>query len=80
MAALGRVQAAGRSLRIEPTGFEVAGRSVDAASLLDALGARFTLVYRLRDLPAGLKLESVQTTADGFRVVVTGTDVTFPTG
>jgi hypothetical protein len=80
VAALGRVHAAERSLRIEPTGFEVAGRSVDAASLLDALGARFTLVYPLRDLPAGLKLDSVQTTPDGFHVVVTGTDVTFPTG
>jgi hypothetical protein len=80
VAALGRVRAAGRSLRIEPTGFEVAGRSVDSASLLDALGARFTLVYRLRDLPPGLRLHSVQATADGFRVVVTGSDVTVPTG
>jgi hypothetical protein len=80
VAALGRVHAAGRSLRIEPTGFEVAGKSIDSASLLDALGARFTLVYRLRDLPAGLTLDSVQATPDGFRVVVTGKDVTFPTG
>ncbi|HEX4698383.1 MAG TPA: DUF2993 domain-containing protein [Actinomycetes bacterium] len=80
VAALGRVHASGRSLRIEPTGFEVAGATVDGASVLDALGARFTLVYRLRDLPAGLTLSSVQATPDGFRVVVTGTDVKFPTG
>jgi hypothetical protein len=80
VAALGRVRAAGRSLRIEPTGFEVAGKSVDSASLLDALGARFTLVYRLTSLPSRLRVDSVTATSTGFRVVVTGRDVTVPTG
>jgi hypothetical protein len=80
VAALGRVHASGRSLRIEPTGFEVAGKSIDSASLLDALGARFTLVYRLTSLPSGLRVDSVTATSTGFRVVVTGRDVTVPTG
>jgi hypothetical protein len=80
VAAVGRVRAAGRSLRVVPTGFEVNGASVNSASLLDALGARFTLVYRLTGLPAGLRVDSVTATATGFRVVVTGHDVTVPTG
>jgi hypothetical protein len=80
VAALGRVRAAGRSLRIVPTGFEVNGTSVNSASLLAALGARFTLVYRLTGLPAGLRVDSVTATTTGFRVVVTGTHVTVPTG
>jgi hypothetical protein len=80
VAALGRVRAAGRSLHIVPTGFEVNGTSVNSTSLLDALGARFTLVYRLTSLPAGLRVDSVTATATGFRVVVTGRDVTVPTG
>jgi hypothetical protein len=80
VAALGRVHAAGRSLRIVPTGFEVNGTSVNSASLLNALGARFTLVYRLTSLPAGLRVDSVTATTSGFRVVVTGRNVTVPTG
>ena len=80
VAAVGRVEAAGRSLRVVPTGFEVDGTPVETAALLDALGARFTLVYRLRDLPAGLRVSDVAARADGFHVVVTGRNVTVPTG
>ena len=80
VAAVGRVRAAGRSLRIVPKGFEVDGTALDSAALLDALGARFTLVYRLTGLPAGIRVWSVTATTGGFRVVVTGHDVRVPTG
>lgn len=80
VAAVGRVEAAGRSVRVVPTGFEVDGSPVDSASLLDALGARFTLTYRLRDLPEGLKVTDVRATADGFRLVVAGKDVSVRAG
>ena len=75
VAAVGRVRAGGRSIRVVPTGFEVDGVPVDSASLLDALGARFTLTYRLRDLPEGLRVTGVTARPDGFEVVVTGHDV-----
>ena len=80
VAAIGKVLAGGRSIRVEPTGFEVDGVPVDSASLLDALGPRFTLVYRLRDLPEGLRVTDVSAAADGFDVVVAGHDVRLPTG
>jgi hypothetical protein len=80
VAAVGRVTAAGREIRIEPTRFEADGVPVDSAALLDALGARFTLVYRLRELPRGLRVADVEPGPTGFRVVVTGSDVTLPTG
>ena len=80
VAAVGRVRAGGRSIRVVPTGFEVDGVPVDSASLLDALGARFTLTYRLRDLPEGLRVTDVSAQQDGFRVTVAGTGVTLSTG
>jgi hypothetical protein len=80
VAAVGKVVAGGRSLRVEPTGFEVDGAPVDSASLLAALGPRFTLVYRLRDLPEGLRVSDVSAAADGFHVVVAGQDVRLPAG
>jgi hypothetical protein len=80
VAAVGKVVANGRSVRVEPTGFEVDGSPVDSASLLDALGARFTLTYRLRDLPAGVRVTDVTAGPDGFRVAVAGHDVALPTG
>jgi len=69
-----------RAIRVVPTGFEVDGVPVDSASLLDALGARFTLTYRLRDLPEGLRVTDVSAQQDGFRVTVAGTGVTLSTG
>ena len=80
VAAVGRVRAGGRSLRVVPTGFEVDGVPVDSASLLDTLGARFTLTYRLRDLPKGLRVTGVTARPDGFQVVATGHDVVLPAG
>lgn len=80
VAAVGNVRAAGRSIRVVPTRFEVDGAPVDSASLLDALGARFTLSYQLRDLPAGLRVTDVTARRDGFHVEVTGRDVELPTG
>jgi LmeA-like phospholipid-binding len=80
VAAVGKVEAAGRSLRVVPTGFEVAGAQVDSSALLDALGGRFTLVYRLRGLPKGLRVTDVTAETKGFRVTVTGRNVSVPTG
>jgi hypothetical protein len=80
VAAVGRVRASGRSIRVVPSGFEVDGVPVDSASLLDAVGARFTLTYRLRDLPEGLRVTGVTARPDGFEVVVTGHDVVLPAG
>jgi hypothetical protein len=80
VAAVGKVEAAGRSLRVVPTGFEVDGAPVDSASLLDALGARFTLTYRMRELPPGLRVTDVTARPGGFEVEVTGRDVRLPTG
>ncbi len=80
VAAVGRVRAAGRSIRVVPTVFEVDGVPVDSAALLDALGARFTLTYRLRGLPEGLRVSGVTARPDGFEVVVTGRDVVLPAG
>lgn len=80
VAAVGRVEAAGRSIRVVPTGFEVDGAPVDSTSLLDILGARFTLTYRLRDLPRGLRVTDVAAQQDGFRVAVAGDDVALGTG
>ena len=80
VAAVGRVHAAGRAIRVVPTGFEVDGAAVDSASLLDALRARFTLEYRLTQLPAGVRLTDVVAQQQGFRVTATGSDVTVTTG
>ena len=80
VAAVGRVVAGGRSIRVEPTDLQVDGARVDSAALLDALGARLTLVYRLSALPRGVRVTVVDARREGFRVVVTGTDVTVPTG
>jgi hypothetical protein len=80
VAAVGRVRPGGRSIRVVPSGFEIDGVPVDSASLLDALGARFTLTYRLRDLPEGLRVTGVTARPDGFEVVVTGHDVVLPAG
>ena len=80
VAAVGKVEAAGRSLRVVPTGFEVDGAPVDSTALLDALGARFTLTYRLRDLPQGVRVTDVTARPDGFEVEVTGRDVTLNVG
>jgi hypothetical protein len=80
VAAVARVRAGGRSIRVVPTGFEVDGAPVDSPSLLDTLGARFTITYRLRDLPAGLRVSGVTARPDGFEVVVTGHGVVLPAG
>lgn len=78
--AVGRVTGNGRTIRVEPTRFEVDGEQVRSAALLDALGARFTLIYRLHNLPEGLSVRSVEPGPGGFRVLVEGSDVTLPTG
>ena len=80
VSAVGRVTGKGRTVRVTPTQVEADGGRVPSAVLLEQLGARFTLTYRLRDLPEGLTISSVTPRRSGFRVVVNGTDVTLPTG
>lgn len=80
VAALGRVHTAGRTLKVVPSGFQVGGAELGIGALPSSVIDRFTLTYPLRDLPSGLTVKSVQPRPTGFRVVLTGTDVSVPTG
>ncbi len=80
LAAVGRVTADGRAIKVVPTGFVLDGTEVGEQRLVDQLQGIYSLRYRLRDLPRGLRLTGLEPRQDGFRVVVTGTDVVLPTG
>lgn len=80
VAAIGRVQAAGRSLRIVPTSFEAAGTNIGGAALAAALRDRFTLTYSLRKLPQGVELRDVTAGPGGFLVTLSGQDVSVASG
>lgn len=76
VAAVGRVSARGRTIRVTPSSLEVDGTSLDGSLVAAALADRFSFTYRLRDLPDGLRLRSVTPRPAGFEVLVTGRDVT----
>lgn len=73
--AVGRVDADGRRLRIVPESVGLAdGATVDPA-LTTELTERFTVTYRLRELPDGLRLRAVTPRESGFLVEVAGSEV-----
>lgn len=75
VAAVGRVEAAGRGLRIVPEAFELGDEGQVSAPVTEALQERFTVTYRLRDLPPSLEVSEVTAGPDGFEVEVRGSDV-----
>ena len=75
--ALCRVRAEGPELRVTPDSFELADGGPVGASLGSELADRFTVSYRMRDLPEGVRLHRVAPRPDGFLVVVRGSDVVF---
>lgn len=78
--AQGRVEATGRRLRVTATSIELAdGPPVDDG-LSQSLGALFSFTYRLRDLPDGMAIRSVEPVTDGFVVRVVGANMTVDVG
>jgi hypothetical protein len=71
------VRARGDRVQVTPRSFELADGGSLGGSLTAQLADRFTVVYRLRDLPDGIELRDVRATDDGFLVRVTGRDVVF---
>ena len=73
--AVGRVQAPGRRLRVTATSIEI----TDGSTVDDQVGGSpeevFSFTYRLRDLPEGVVIRSIDPVADGFDVRVAGADV-----
>jgi len=72
-----RVRARGDRVQVTPQSFELADGGSVGGSLAAQLADRFTVTYRLRDLPDGIELRDVRATDDGFLVRVTGRDVVF---
>ena len=71
------VRARGDRVQVTPQSFELADGGSVGGSLAAQLADRFTVTYRLRDLPDGIELHDVRATDDGFLVRVTGRDVVF---
>ena len=71
------VRARGDRVQVTPQSFELADGGSVGGSLAAQLADRFTVAYRLRDLPDGIELRDVRATDDGFLVRVTGRDVVF---
>lgn len=76
--AVGRVQVGDTRLRVRPQSFRLPDGGAVDATLRGLLDDRFTISYPLRPaLPDGVTLRRVSATADGFRVTLTGRDVSF---
>ena len=75
-----RVEASGNVIRLVPTGVELVGGGRIDDTLTDAVRGRVALEYTIPDLPDGVQVESVTPEAGGFRVSVSGTEVTLPAG
>jgi LmeA-like phospholipid-binding len=73
--ARGRVKGDGDRLLITPTSVQLAGGGAIDAQLSNLIKDRFTLGYRIRGLPDGLKIERINPTGDGFVVSVAGRNV-----
>jgi len=72
------VRARGDQISVHPRSVRLAGGGAIPPSLRSALVDRFTVRYRLRDLPAGLSLRSVAARPGGIEVRLSGRDLTFP--
>ena len=77
VSAVATVRATGDRLRIEPQSFSLGDGGALSGSLSGLLRDRFTVTYRLRDLPAGVDVRRLSARPGGFRVSLTGTDVSF---
>jgi len=75
VAAVSRVQARGREVRVVPQRFELADGGSVGGAVAAQLGDRLTVTYELRELPDGLEVRSARATDQGFVVTVTGSDV-----
>lgn len=73
--AVGRVQARGQRLRVSATSVEVTDGSTVDDRLAQSLGDLFSFTYRLRDLPDGVMIRSIDPAEDGFVVRLAGRDV-----
>ena len=71
------VRARGDRVQVTPRSFELADGGSVGGSLAAQLADRFTVSYRLQDLPEGIDLRGVRATDDGFLVRVHGRDVVF---
>jgi LmeA-like phospholipid-binding len=73
--AQGRIQPRGTRLQVTPTSFALEGGGAVNARLARVLADRFTISYRLRDLPEGITIDKIVPTRSGFVVHVAGRDV-----
>lgn len=77
VAAVSRVRASGDTVRVTPRSFELADGGTVGTAVEEQLADRFTLTYRMSDLPDGVSLRGVRAADDGFLVRVVGRDVVF---
>jgi hypothetical protein len=73
--ARGRVEANGNRLRVTPKSLQLAGGGAVDDRLGQLLANRFTISYRLRDLPEGIQIDKIAPAENGFVVDVSGRDV-----
>jgi hypothetical protein len=70
-----RVSVRGNRISLVPTGVQLAQRGPLSAEVSRLVADRIAFEYLIPGLPAGILLESVTPTADGFRVRLIGRDV-----
>jgi hypothetical protein len=73
--ARGRVEPRGTRLRVTPTSFQLAGGGAVDDRLAQVLTDRFTINYRLGDLPEGVRIDKIVPAGNGLVVDVSGRDV-----
>jgi len=65
----------GRRLRVTATSIEITDGSTVDDQVASSLEELFSFTYRLRDLPEGVVIRSIDPVADGFVVGLAGADV-----
>jgi len=73
--AVGRVQARGQRLRVTATSVQITDESTMDDRLAQTLGNLLSFTYRLRGLPEGIVIRSIDPAGDGFVVRLAGADV-----
>lgn len=73
--ATARVRASGDTVRVTPQSFRLPGGGTVRGQLSAVLADRLTVVYRIRDLPDGLRIRDARSAPAGFVVRVAGDDV-----
>jgi hypothetical protein len=77
--ARGRVESRGNTLVVTPTSVRLAGGGSLDQRLSALIADRFSLRYRIRGLPEGIRIDRVRPAQDGFVVDVSGRDVRLAT-